>query len=247
MSGKERESEPAYAQLSRQLREAVESGAYRDGARLPTEAELAQQHGVSRQTVRRAFQDLVADGVVYRVPGRGTFANEPGRYRRPHGSIEDLLALSADTTMEIVSPLRRGVDIEAASRLRLDTDLLHSVVLRRLHDGVPFVHTTIWLPDPIAAHVQDAPELAARASSKATLIGLLEPHLPHPIVQAAQSITVAPATAEVAAELGCEVGHPMLRVDRLYSDSEGALTELSVSYFLPEHYTYRVTLRRAGH
>ncbi|WP_420750992.1 GntR family transcriptional regulator [Rhodococcus sp. O3] len=248
MSGRERESEPAYAQLSRQLREAVESGRYRDGVRLPTEAELAQRHGVSRQTVRRAFQDLVADGVVYRVPGRGTFANEPGRrYGRPHGSIEDLLALSADTTMEIVTPLHRKVDIEAASRLRLDTDLLYSVTFRRLHDGVPFVHTTIWLPGPIAAYVQDAPELAAGASSKVTLIGLLEPHLPHPIVQAAQSITVAPATAEVASELGCEVGHPMLRVDRLYSDTEGTPTELSVSYFLPEHYTYRVTLTRAEH
>jgi hypothetical protein len=38
----------------------------------------------------------------------------------------------------------------------------------------------------------------------------------------------------------------MLRVDRLYSDSEGRTVELAVSYFLPEHYTYRVTLRRGG-
>ncbi len=58
--------------------------------------------------------------------------------------------MSADTVMEIVSPLRRGVDIDAASRLRLDTDLLYSVVLRRVHDGIPFVHTTIHLPDEVA-------------------------------------------------------------------------------------------------
>lgn len=243
-----RETEPAYAQLARELREAVEAGRFSDGARLPTEAELARQHGVSRQTVRRAFQDLVADGIVYRVPGRGTFANESaGRYRRQLGSIEDLLALSADTVMEIVAPLRRGVDIDAASRLRLDTDLLYSVVLRRVHDGIPFVLTTVYLPDGVAAHVVDEPALQAGASSRNTVIGLLEPHLDSPIVEAAQSITVAPASARVAAELDCAVGHPLLRVDRLYSNEAGTPTELSVSCFLPEHYTYRVTLRRSGH
>ena len=41
-------------------------------------------------------------------------------------------------------------------------------------------------------------------------------------------------------------GHPMLRVDRLYSDTFGRPVELSVSHFLPEQYTYRVTLRRSG-
>lgn len=247
MDNRVRETEPAYAQLARELREAVEAGHYSDGTRLPTEAELAEQHGVSRQTVRRAFQDLVADGIVYRVPGRGTFANESGRrYRRQLGSIEDLLALSADTVMEIVSPLRRGVDIDAASRLRLDTDVLYTVVFRRLHDGIPFVVTTVHLPDHVAAHVLDSPEVQADASSRNTMIGLLEPHLDSPIVEAAQSITVARAAESVAKELDCAVGHPLLRVDRLYSDEAGTPTELSVSYFLPEHYTYRVTLRRSG-
>ena len=65
-------------------------------------------------------------------------------------------------------------------------------------------------------------------------------------MEAAQSITVAPATAQIASGLGCEPEHAMLRVDRLYSDATGQVIELSVSYFLPEHYTYRVTLRRAG-
>ena len=67
---------PAYQVLSRQLRDEIAAGMYRGGARLPTESELVQRHGVSRQTVRRAFQDLVAEGVVYRVPGRGTYADE---------------------------------------------------------------------------------------------------------------------------------------------------------------------------
>lgn len=247
MNGRAKDSEPAYQLVSRELRAEIAAGRYRGGVRLPTEAELSERHGVSRQTVRRAFHDLVAEGIVYRVPGRGTFATESDRrYLRQLGSIEDLMNLSADTTMEVVTPLRRRADIEAASRLRLDTDLVYTVVFRRLHDDVPFVLTTVYLPGRIARHVLEAPELAAGASSTYTLIGLLEPHLDNPIVEAEQSITVAAAGEEVAAALGCPIGHPMLRVDRLYTNDAGQPVELSVSYFLPEHYTYRVTLRRAG-
>ncbi|MGW5385408.1 GntR family transcriptional regulator [Nocardia sp. NPDC003963] len=243
---RERGTEPAHQVVSRELRAGIAAGEYRDSGKLPTEAELAQRYRVSRQTVRRAFQDLVADGTVYRVPGRGTFVAEAeGRYLRHHGSIEDLMNLSADTTMEVITPLHRRVDIDAASRLRLDTDIVYTVAFRRIHDGVPFVLTTVHLPEHIGRHILGRAELGAGGASSHTVIGLLEPHLDSPIAEAAQSITVSRADAEVAAGLGCEQGHPMLRVDRLYTDADGRAVDLSVSHFLPEHYTYRVTLRRS--
>jgi GntR family transcriptional regulator len=238
---------PAYQTLRDQLRDEIASGRYDDGARLPTESELVIRHGLSRQTVRRAFQDLVAEGVVYRVPGRGTYASETGqRYLRQLGSIEDLMSLSEDTTMEVLSGLRRRVDLDAASRLRLDDDIVYTVVFRRLHDGVPFVSTAVHLAPSVAAAVLASPELADGAMGTQTVIGVLEPHMSEPIAEAAQSITVAPADALVADAVSCEPGHPMLRVDRLYSDTTGRPVELTVNHFLPEQYTYRVTLRRSG-
>jgi GntR family transcriptional regulator len=238
---------PAYQTLREHLREDIVAGRYSDGSRLPTESELVERHGLSRQTVRRAFQDLVAEGVVYRVPGRGTYASESGqRYLRQLGSIEDLMSLSDDTTMEVLSGLRRRVDLDAASRLRLDDDIVYTVVFRRLHDGVPFVMTTVHLTPAVAQAVLSSPGLRDGAVGTQTVIGLLEPHLVEPIAEAAQSITVAPADDVVADAVSCEPGHPMLRVDRLYSDTAGRPVELSVSHFLPEQYTYRVTLRRSG-
>jgi len=233
---------PAYQVLRDRLRDDIAAGRYRDGTRLPTESELMAQYGVSRQTVRRAFQDLVAEGSVYRVPGRGTYAAD--RYLRQFGSIEDLMSLSDDTTMEVRSGLRRRLDVDAASRLRLDDDVVHTVVFRRLHAGVPFVSTVVHLPDRAAHHLHGCAELRTGAVSTHTVIGLLEPHLEEPIDQAAQSITVAPADDDPADAVGVEPGHPMLRIDRLYSDRTGRPVELSVSHFLPEQYTYRVTLRR---
>lgn len=245
MSSKEKDTAPAYRIVADTIREELAAGLYSGGLRLPTELDLAQRFSVSRQTVRRAFHDLVAEGSVYRVPGRGTFANdERGRYLRHHGSIEDLLNLSTDTTMEVIEPLHRRVDIEAAARLRADIDVVRSVVFRRVHDGIPFVHTTVHLPDRLGRVLEEESELAAGVVGTSTVIGLLEPHLAHPIAEADQSITVSTATAEVATALGCDVGHPMLRIDRVYTDAIGDIVEVSVSYFRPEHYTYRVTLRR---
>ncbi len=237
--------EPAYQVLRQRLREQIAAGTYPDGVRLPTESELVSEYGLSRQTVRRAFQDLVAEGAVYRVPGRGTYARRQ-LYLRQLGSIEDLMSLSEDTTMEVLQGLSRRVDVAAASRLRLDHDVVYTIRFRRLHDGVPFVVTTVHLPEPTARLVCDTAELTTGAVGTSTVIGILEPHLDHPIDEAAQSITVAPADDEVAAAVYCQPGHPMLRVDRLYSDTTGTPVELSVSHFLPEQYTYRVTLRRSS-
>lgn len=236
----------AYQTLRQSIRDEIAAGLYRDGARLPTESELVARHRLSRQTVRRAFQDLVAEGVVYRVPGRGTYASEASpRYLRQLGSIEDLMSLSDDTTMEVIAGLRRRVDVDAASRLRLDDDVVYTVAFRRIHDGVPFVMTRVHLPESVARTVLGSPGMADGAVSTNTIIGLTEPHLSEPITEAAQSITVAEADADVALAVGCVRGHPMLRVDRLYSDARGTPVELAVSHFLPEQYTYRVTLRRS--
>ncbi|WP_314173188.1 GntR family transcriptional regulator [Streptomyces winkii] len=236
----------AYRGLADDLRAALLSHRYPEGARLPTEAELVRTYRVSRQTVRRAFQDLVAEGLVHRVPGRGTFAAPRGsRYVRQFGSVDDLMSLSVDTTMRLSSPLRRQVDVDAAGRLRLESDVVHTAAFLRFHDDVPFCHTAVWLPPRVGEALRSVPELAEEgAVGTVTVLGLLDERLPAPVTDAEQSITVAAAPERVAAELRCEPRHPVLRIDRLYATASGERVELAVSHFLPEQYSYRVRLRR---
>ncbi|HEV7755530.1 MAG TPA: GntR family transcriptional regulator [Mycobacteriales bacterium] len=237
----------AYTALSRQLRAGVHQNRYAEGERLPTEEELAARHGLSRQTVRRAFQDLVAEGTVYRVRGRGTFVTpREGQYLRQFGSVEDLMGLSIDTRLELTSPLQRRVDVVAAGRLRTASDLVATAVFRRLHHGLPISVTTTHLPVPVADLLADVPELTVVGErSTATVIGLLETRLTHPISEAEQSITATAADARQAEALGVDEGTPLLRVDRLYVDSRQEPVELAVSHFHPEHYSYRVRLKRS--
>jgi DNA-binding GntR family transcriptional regulator len=239
-------TEAAYAMLARTLRGAILRGRYADGGRLPTEAELATEYRVSRQTVRRAFQDLVSEGMVRRVPGRGTFAAPRGEpYLRQFGSIEDLLGLSLDTQLEVLTPLRRQVDIDAASRLRLDSDVVYRLVFRRLHNDVCFCLTTVYLPPDIGATLAALPSLSTPgALSEVTIIGMIDAHTGTVVAEAEQSITAVAATDTVALTIDGRPGDPLLRVDRSYLDSTGRLVELATSYFLPEHYSYRVRLRR---
>ncbi|MHB8275256.1 MAG: GntR family transcriptional regulator [Dermatophilaceae bacterium] len=235
----------AYRRVASDLRAQIRDEAFPPETPMPTEAEIAGQYSVSRQTVRRAFQDLVAEGLVRRVPGRGTFATSRSRYLRHFGSIEDLMALSADSQMRMLRPLGSTVDHAAADRLRLSDDHVATATFARLHGGEVFCHTQLWLPPQVRDHLGDVEELASPgALSQVTVIALLDEVLPAPIQGAEQTISVAAATSEVAEALALPLGTALLRIDRTYYDTDDDPVELAVSHFHPDRYSYRVRLRR---
>ncbi|WP_425403528.1 FadR/GntR family transcriptional regulator [Hwanghaeella sp.] len=61
------------ARIADQLRSDIRAGAFSGDGRIPTERELAARFDVARNTVRRAIEDLRADGLVVCHVGRGTF------------------------------------------------------------------------------------------------------------------------------------------------------------------------------
>jgi DNA-binding GntR family transcriptional regulator len=239
----------AYRALAEELREALREGRYGRGEQLPTEAELGAAFSVSRQTVRRALQDLVAEGLVVRVPGRGTFAamsGPGGQYLRSVGSIDDLLAMALDTVLEVMQPLRERIDVEAAGRLGLGSDEVMHAVIRRLHRGVPFAVTQLWLPARLGRRVAEEGVLArAGDRTQVTVISVVDRVGEHRVAGAQQSITsvTVPAPFEEALELPS--GAPALRADRLYVDTSDTPIELATSYFHPDRYSYRLALRRS--
>lgn len=69
-------TEPVYAQLVRQAREAVARGALRPGDRLPTVRELALELVINPNTVAAAYREMERTGLVNTQRGRGTFVAE---------------------------------------------------------------------------------------------------------------------------------------------------------------------------
>ena len=64
-----------YKKIYDDLLSDIKSGAYDDGARMPSEKELAEQYGVSRITSKKALEMLAERQYVFRQPGRGTFVS----------------------------------------------------------------------------------------------------------------------------------------------------------------------------
>ncbi len=65
-----------WLQVADDLRADMDSGDLRPGAKLPSEAEMAEQYGVSRDTIRRATAELASEGKLVVLHGRGTFVVE---------------------------------------------------------------------------------------------------------------------------------------------------------------------------
>jgi GntR family transcriptional regulator len=65
--------EPLYRQLAAILRARIEAGEFARLAVLPSESTLVQEHGVSRETARKAIAVLREEGLVFTVPQRGTY------------------------------------------------------------------------------------------------------------------------------------------------------------------------------
>ena len=155
------------------------------------------------------------------------------------------MALSADSEMRSLRPLREAVDPAAAGRLRLSDDHVATASFTRLHDGEAFCHTRLWLPPWVHQLLGVVEELSSPgALSRVTVIALLDEVLRAPIQDAEQSISVEAATPEVAQALEVAPGTALLRIDRVYSDTAGDPVELAVSHFHPDRYSYRVRLRR---
>jgi DNA-binding GntR family transcriptional regulator len=189
---------------------------------------------------------LVSEAIVYRRQGSGTYPTvTTGSYIRQVGSVEDLMALSEDTTCELISPLEHKVDVDSASRLRLASDGVMQLTLRRFHGGHPFCFTSVTLPPRIGADLKGIPEVSVPGTqSEVTIIGLINARAPKLITDAEQSVSATVGPDFAMKHLTCDIGSPALRIDRLYFDGAGDPVELAISYFVPSLYSYRIRLRR---
>ena len=145
-----------YRRLTISLAEEIQTGRYGSETTLPTDSELMLKYGLGRQTVRRAFQELVTDGLVYRVRGKGTFPTtrpkSGSRTVRSTGSIEALEQWSG-TEMEVISPLELRRDLEYAQRLELDEPVVARLTVRRWIDDEPFAVTEIIVPPDVGGRL----------------------------------------------------------------------------------------------
>ncbi len=109
---------PIYRQLADIISAEIKSGTMPAGTKLPTVRDLAEETGVARGTVKRAYEELRRDGVVEMTQGRGTFAKyapESGKSRKDRAM--DAIDAMLDTLRELdLSPSEVQIFVELRLR-----------------------------------------------------------------------------------------------------------------------------------
>jgi GntR family transcriptional regulator len=229
---------PLYHQVYLILKEGIRSGTYSAGSALPIESTLCTEFGVSRITVKRAMRELVADGLVVRQRGKGTFVADdaPGPARN---ALDDLLqsvqAIGAATDVQhLASEIQiPAADVGSMLELKGDTKVLRSNQLR-LSDGEPLAVIIAYVPENIAS------QLDPKTENLPMLVRLNMAGVP--VARAEQEVTATLADPAVAAPLGLEVGAPLLKLTRLVFDDSDQPVEWLTSFYRGDRYAMRTSL-----
>ena len=128
----------AYEQIADQLRELITSGRIAPGERLPNEATLARQFGVSRATVRESLRVLSAQNLVRTAKGSGggSYVTLPtvDHISEFLGSTFNLMTAAQDVSLEDLLEARMLLEVPAA---RLAAERRSEESLARIHAAVP--------------------------------------------------------------------------------------------------------------
>ena len=237
---------PGYRRLAALLAEEIAAGMYSADTPLPTDTELMEKYGLGRQTVRRAFQELVADGAVYRVRGRGTFPTKrptSGRMVRSTGSLEHLEQWSG-TQIEVLSSLELRRDPHSAQRLELDGPAVARLTVRRWVDDEPFAVTDIVLPPDVGAQLVAEDRLPSGREPGTVIAAVGE--MVGPVAQAEEIITAILIPEDLAEKLHTAAGRPALRIERTYRNADGRPIEISSTVHASERYEHRQSIGQSN-
>ncbi|MDR7430106.1 MAG: GntR family transcriptional regulator [Armatimonadota bacterium] len=202
---------PRYLAVRRAVERWIRQGQFPEGARLPSEGELARRFGCSRMTVRQAIAALAAEGLVQRRHGVGTFASRPRALRRFWTVLsftEEMRAHGVEVQNRLLS-VRRERPSEAVRRaLALAPgELVYRIRRLRLVAGHPVAYHVSCIP------VRICPGLDGLDLASDSLYRLVEEHYGYRFTRCERVYRPVRATAPEARLLEVPPGTPLLLVE----------------------------------
>lgn len=228
-----------YATLAAALRARVVSGEWPPGTALPAESLLASEHQVALGTMRRALELLVADGLVERLQGRGTFVRQgisgasmlrffrfdSGTGEVPASRILQRSRVNAPAAVSRALGIGAGETVLRIHRLRLMGDQ-------------PRLFEELWLPLDLFAPLAD--------DDLGTWDDLLYPMFARRcgvhVHRAVDEIGFGVLTASQAGHLDLAAGHPCVLVQRAAHDLAGRCVEWRTTRGDAHAFHYTVTI-----
>lgn len=241
---------PKYHQIYLVLREQLQEGRFdQDG--VPGEHALAEQFDVARITIRKAMEMLVADGLVSRRPGLGTWplrapaapagqaAPNPQQKAHLTGLLENIVNMGLRTSVRVLDSALVSAPPSVAESLDIPAGApVHKSLRVRSTEVGPLSHITTYVPQAVADFTREDLE-------REPLLMLLEAAGVE-FGGATQTISARLADAQVARHLDVAVGSALLAVTRLVRDVNERPVQLLQGLYRPDRYQYQLQLSRVG-
>ncbi|MGV8989040.1 MAG: phosphonate metabolism transcriptional regulator PhnF [Cypionkella sp.] len=227
-----------WSSIAEALKAEIGGGSYGPGAKLPTEAQLAQRFGVNRHTVRHALAALAEAGMVQSRRGAGVFVTSApteyalGRRVRFH---QNVLKSGRTPSRRILRIETRSASAPEAEALALlPGSMVHLVEGVSLADSVPLGLFRSVLP---ADRFPDFPEAMTRTGS--ITAALAEAGVTD-YTRALTRLTAKQADAVQAGHLQVPQGAPLMRSVTVNVDSASSPVEFGITWFVGDRVTLTV-------
>ena len=226
---------PLWQAIAQTLAAGIADGIHPQGARLPTEAELAARFGVNRHTVRHALRSLADSGLVRSRRGAGVFVTATptdypiGRRVRFH---QNVLAAGRTPEKRILQIEERAATPAEAARLQMpgggDICVYHGLSLA---SGQPIALFESQFPASRLPGIAGALQASTGVTEALARCGVAD------YTRASTRISARPASATQALHLHLTEGAPLIYTTGLNVDSDGVPVEFGMTWFAGERVT----------
>jgi GntR family transcriptional regulator len=226
---------PVYFKLQMMLQEKIENGRWTPGQVIPPERAIAEKHKLSIGTVKKAILNLVTEGYLYRIQGKGTFVAamalqpESLRYYR---YLEDFNDEEVELQIKLLNlKVTKGTDpIYGFLNLRKNQKLFE---LDRLfyHGSKPVVYSISYIPQKM---FEDLATLPKHKFENIPLYIALEEIYGLPTINNQELISAVAADSATAKKLEIQKGSPVLLIEMLSYTYRQTPYEYRKSYCLTD-------------
>ncbi len=202
---------PLHKQLEEIILLKLENQVWKPNSRIPSESELSQEYGISRMTIRGTLDRLVSNGLLYRVPGKGTFVAAEKIESQPLvqlGIREQLEQRGYETHTHVISINRILPNAKICRHLQIsDQESVFEIRRLRFVKGAPFSIHTSYIP------CRFCPDIQNQKLEDMQLCDIIEKVYGHPIMRRVETLEAVSALPEEASLLELETFHPLLMLE----------------------------------
>ncbi len=236
-------SAPLYREVKRQLMDALAGGEWKPGDAIPAERRLAERYGVSIGTVRRAIDELVAENMLIRQQGRGTFVASHNRDRLlfyffhvvPHDGAKEY------PIVRLLAFAQAKADKLASETLKIAIgDPIFGIRNLLSLSGEPVI------VDDITVSAVRFPGMTERAfrDRPSTVYNLFQDAFGISVVRTVERLRATSVDHEIAALLHVAPGAPLLEIRRIALTYSDAPVELRISHVNTARHEYWSELKQ---